>query len=550
MEWRFRRYWLLPAIVLGLAIVVGATTRVEQEHHYDALRGLYERHARFAGRLVRESAQEAALATDLVYRSSAEKALRTLELLGVPGPDEDCDALARRLPDVQLWAVMDGDALHGCSGATVPPDPVALARRLLAGPGGDIVDDQELHALGMFCVHDPDSAPRTVLCLDRRPLDAMRREVGLGPLLAGLEGPDLVYVAVQDEGGLLAASPGAATAAAAGRDALPGIADVEKGGETPGQIADREGRPVYEVAAPLELADGTHAVVRIALDAGDLVGLRRVIDRRMAAMSAVLGAAVLLGVALAWVLSRGARRREEYRAQIRRQEQEARHWQSLGQMAATVAHEVRNPLNTIGMALQRLGREVEVAPRDAPAFGELLGLARDASQRVDRVVGDFLELGRPLALDLQRHALDALLAEVAAPLAMRAEAGSKRLDVACAPGIRVRVDRQRFQQALSNLVANALDALAAGGTVTIRGVRDRAGVRVIVQDDGPGMDAPTLERVQQPFVTTRATGTGLGLPLARRMIEAHGGRLVLASSPGQGTTATIVLEGASDATTA
>jgi two-component system sensor histidine kinase FlrB len=84
--------------------------------------------------------------------------------------------------------------------------------------------------------------------------------------------------------------------------------------------------------------------------------------------------------------------------------------------------------------------------------------------------------------------------------------------------------------------------------VSIHGVHDRTGIRVIVKDDGPGMDAQTLARVQQPFVTTRATGTGLGLPLARRLIEAHGGRLVLASSPGAGTTATIVLEGTSDAT--
>jgi signal transduction histidine kinase len=101
------------------------------------------------------------------------------------------------------------------------------------------------------------------------------------------------------------------------------------------------------------------------------------------------------------------------------------------------------------------------------------------------------------------------------------------------------LDPQRFTQILQNLAGNALDALAAGGWVKVAARLEPEGLRVTIADNGPGMDAKTLEEVQQPFVTTRARGTGLGIPLARRFVEAHGGRLVLRSTPGEGTEATV-----------
>lgn len=541
MSRRIHRIWLLPAVTLGLALVVVATTRVEQEGQYKALGELFERHARFAGHLVRESAQEAALATSMIYDASLEKGLRTLALLGVPGPDEDCDALARRLPDVLLWATMDAHGVHGCMATDESADPAGLIGRILTSPAEDILDDATMRALGVFCVHDPKTAPRTALCLDRRDLDAMRLEVGLGPLLASLKGLDLHYLVVQDEHGVLAASPNPGRVSGFVED--PTLGRVQAGGEAAVQarLLEADARPVFEVVAPLGLADGSRAVVRIALDAGELARLRAMIDRRMTAMAGGLGAAVLLSVALAWVLSRGALRREEFAEQIRRQEQETRHWQSVGQMSAMVAHEVRNPLNTISMALQRLDREVRAAPGDVPVFREMLHLATDASERVERVVKDFLELGRPLELDVQPYSLEVLLREVAAPLQMRAQANNVTLAVSCPGGVEIRADRHRFEQALANLVNNALDASPAGTTVTFRGGRDASGVWVAVQDRGPGMDEDTLARVQEPFYTTRATGSGLGLPMARRVAEAHGGRLTLMSAPGRGTIATVSL---------
>ncbi|MBP7126563.1 HAMP domain-containing histidine kinase [Myxococcota bacterium] len=541
MDWLLRRYGWLPLLALVLALSVWTTSRFEQDRQYESLRDLYENQARVLGRMVRESAQQAARSTGLVHQAFVEKAMRTLALLGVPGPEEDCAAIARGLPDVALWVASDREGLRGCAADLGPADVSAFLGRFQAAPMENLAEEATLDEIDLFCVRNDRIAPGTIACLDRGELKEMRREVGLGPLLAGLEGDDLAYVVVQDAEGILAATPGVERVSSFAEDPFLEQAISGNPRVLEGRMVARDGRTLFEMAAPMELADGTTAVIRTALDAQELVRAGQANRRRLAWMGSLLGAMVLLSALLAGVLARNARHREEYEREIERRDQEVRHWQALGEMAATVAHEVRNPLNTIGMALQRLDREVQVLPRDEPDFRELLGFAREATRRVERVVGDFLELGRPLVLHPERHPLDGLLREVAASLAMAAESESKRLEVHCPEGIAVRVDRPRFFQALTNLVLNAIQAVAPGGTVRISGVQDDGATRVIIRDDGPGMDAETLARVQQPFVTTRASGMGLGLPLARRLIEAHGASLEIESSPGIGTTATVLL---------
>jgi signal transduction histidine kinase len=124
---------------------------------------------------------------------------------------------------------------------------------------------------------------------------------------------------------------------------------------------------------------------------------------------------------------------------------------------------------------------------------------------------------------------------------MRAEQENKHVDLGVEHERDVSLDRRVFGQILSNLVGNGLDAIAEGGTVTVTARCERDGLVVLVRDDGAGMDRETLERVQRPFETTKPRGTGLGLPVARRLAEAHGGELTLSSEPGRGTTARLLL---------
>jgi signal transduction histidine kinase len=208
-------------------------------------------------------------------------------------------------------------------------------------------------------------------------------------------------------------------------------------------------------------------------------------------------------------------------------------------MAQTVAHEVRNPLNTLKMAAQRLQREFSIPDSERPDYQELVGMLQNEADRVNHVVSEFMELGKPLVLEIESLPMAEVLEEALMPMRIRAGQESKRMEVDTAAGKKARLDRRRFAQIVSNLVGNALDAVGPGGTVRVQADVHAGGLHLVIDDDGPGMDARTLERVQKPFMTTKARGTGLGLSIARRLIEAHRGTFELSSEAGKGTRARV-----------
>ena len=168
-------------------------------------------------------------------------------------------------------------------------------------------------------------------------------------------------------------------------------------------------------------------------------------------------------------------------------------------------------------------------------------MLQNEADRVNQVVSEFMELGKPLVLELASLPLAEVLDEALMPLRIRAGQEGKRIGVEASAGKQARLDRRRFAQIVANLVGNALDAVDPDGTVRVRAEVHSDGLHLEVVDDGPGMDAGTLDRVQKPFMTTKARGTGLGLSIARRLIEAHKGTFELSSELGKGTQARVFL---------
>lgn len=216
---------------------------------------------------------------------------------------------------------------------------------------------------------------------------------------------------------------------------------------------------------------------------------------------------------------------------------------AVGVLAASLAHEVRNPLNSINLQLVLLSRRL--GRLEAEARGELEKLvetARKEIARLDTLVQESLSLAK----------IDRLTVVPADPCEAVREVLSLMKPLAAERGVVVEAeigrrlpkvphDREKIKQVLINLMRNSIEAMPGGGTLRVSCGRHEGGVLIRVEDTGPGIE--TSADVFDLFVTTKPDGTGLGLPIARRIVEAHGGALAYESDPGRGTKFTITLKG-------
>jgi signal transduction histidine kinase len=218
---------------------------------------------------------------------------------------------------------------------------------------------------------------------------------------------------------------------------------------------------------------------------------------------------------------------------------------ALGGLAATMAHEVRNPLGSIAncvTALRHLpGRQLDTQQES------VLEIIAEEVQRLDDLVRGLLDFTRPMEPQLRSEPLEPVV-EGALSAALHAQAMGSRVTVQreVAPGLPLAlVDVQLLHVALSNLFTNALQAMPLGGDLRVRIEREqRAGaprLQLSISDTGTGMSPEVQQRIFEPFFTTRATGSGLGLPIVRRIVEGHSGEVEVHSTPGHGTTFTVRL---------
>jgi len=210
-------------------------------------------------------------------------------------------------------------------------------------------------------------------------------------------------------------------------------------------------------------------------------------------------------------------------------------------LAVGVAHEVRNPLNSVQINLSILEQELaELLPgRPAHVFAVLAKIAGEI-KRLDDFVSEFLRFARSPRLNVERLAVRPLLSDLAAFITPECSKKGISLSLELGGPDPAWVDGFHLKQAVLNLVLNALQATPAGGHVVVRTAGDQRGLVVAVSDDGEGMAPATRERALAPFFTTREEGTGLGLALVHRIVEHHGGSVDIASTAGEGTTVTLV----------
>jgi two-component system sensor histidine kinase HydH len=296
----------------------------------------------------------------------------------------------------------------------------------------------------------------------------------------------------------------------------------------------------FEIARPLALGGGRQGELTVAFSTEPLDRAWR----RDVQAGIGLGAAVLVvgGVGLGlifWVQQRHLRELRALEAEMAQRERLA----ALGDVAAAFAHEVRNPLNAVSMGLQRL--RAEFAPAPADEYARFVDLMQGEVTRLNAIVEEFLTLSRPLPLTTAPVALDTLLGELAALVQAQARAAAVDVRVVTPwPMPCIVADRDHLKQVLLNLVLNAVQAAGRRGRVTVEAQPARDGVSIVVADTGAGIAPDVLPRIFDPYFTTKSGGLGLGLTIARRIVQTHGGTLEVESTPGAGARFTVRLPGA------
>jgi signal transduction histidine kinase len=267
------------------------------------------------------------------------------------------------------------------------------------------------------------------------------------------------------------------------------------------------------------------------------------------------------------------------RAELEARLYQAERLSAIAHLASGIAHEVRNPLNSINLIIDHLGaRFAPAAPEERGEFARLTSIIRQEIHRLNAMIETFLKYGKPLELKRQATDVRTLLDEVLEVAAQKAQAQQIRVARDYAANLsQVWVDGPHIKTCFLNLVLNALQAMTPGGgtlTVTVRGVQgdgehrstgapenrgagdlpspiprspdppiraDGDSVEITFQDTGVGIAPDNLPRVFEPYFTTKEVGIGLGLALTKQILDQHAARIELTSQPGQGTIARIQL---------
>jgi two-component system, sporulation sensor kinase E len=213
---------------------------------------------------------------------------------------------------------------------------------------------------------------------------------------------------------------------------------------------------------------------------------------------------------------------------------ESERFNAILMLAAGVAHEIGNPLNSLNIHLQLMDRKLRGLSEEARApLQELLDVARGEIGRLDQILSQFLKAIRPSLPSFERHALPDIVADTLETLS--AEIRDRKVVVEVEPAEDLPsawVDRGQIRQAFFNVVRNAIQAMAGGGVLRISFMASDRLVGAVFQDTGPGIPPGQMGELFEPFRTTKANGNGMGLMIVQRIVRDHGGTVMVDSLPG------------------
>jgi signal transduction histidine kinase len=346
-----------------------------------------------------------------------------------------------------------------------------------------------------------------------------------------------------------------------------------------GEPVSKEGK-VYNVILPVVAGNEHYGYIHLTINAEDVSKiLESNIIKRIVATSLVFGLGIVIAVFLSWMYTRpihnvvnAARlvaagdlavnfttdRKDEigeltqsfnFMVQKLREERaleeklrEAEHLSGIAQLASGIAHEIRNPLNFISLSIDHLKEKYKPSgTTEKEKFESLITSIKHEIQRLNKLVGDFLDYGRPLRLNFQEADMGSLINDVIALIQAKAEKDGIKIHCQYKELPKLSLDPELIKTCIFNVVLNAFQAMPAGGDLIVSTKVSDNMVSIIIKDTGTGIPKENLSKLFDPFFSTKSTGLGLGLVMTKRVVEEHGGKVDFQSIEGKGSSVTITL---------
>lgn len=341
------------------------------------------------------------------------------------------------------------------------------------------------------------------------------RSVGIGLLARQLaETPSVRYIILQNSRGIIVASKDVYRATSIESDAF--LKDVIETDCPKSRFIRFEGERVFELAFPFPTLGEFSGVLRIGLPLSEYSELSGIVLWTIIIGIFLAMTTVTAGIALLNIVSR--------MMLLRQERQELAHLESLGQVAASVAHEIRNPLNAVGISLQRLAAEFTPTD-DRDEYDEIISSARRQISRIDGIVREFIAVAgsiSPVRTMVDTKALIEQICRNFQPIAR-----SRNLKLECDIGniTTANWDVEKIHRAVDNIIKNAIEASPKNAKVKILAKEKEGKIFIEIFNKGSKIPEDKLERIFEPFISGKSGGTGVGLFYAYRIVDAHGGKI-------------------------
>ncbi|MGA1797050.1 MAG: sensor histidine kinase [bacterium] len=305
--------------------------------------------------------------------------------------------------------------------------------------------------------------------------------------------------------------------------------------EESSMTVSRTGKEVMEIRHPFSFQGRRIGLMRVGLSLSKLKETEHAMSAQALWFGGVMIALGICGIFLIFF-----HQYRQYRVQKSREEeiQRADKLISIGKLAAGVAHEIRNPLNAISMAIQRLQHEfLPEAEKDRKEFMEFSSVIREEIGRVDKIITDFLNFAKQYHTEKTNVRITKLIDDLVLFLGAEAEKSGIVMETSYAEnGAEAWCDPGQIKQCLMNIIRNAIQAMPGGGKITISLEHTPEGAVIRVADTGPGLSPSQIDKIFEFYYTNKEGGIGLGLPIAQKIMEDHCGRIEVTSEEGQGAT--------------